>query len=92
MRALTPPRASSHDRSFSSLQVDVTLNIEEYSQPLRTWLEVDGVGRQVKQRFLRFLRSFKDEHGDLLYPKLVSEMCRGAPFHVGGDIGLPARV
>uniref|UniRef100_A0A061RCL3 DNA replication licensing factor MCM2 n=1 Tax=Tetraselmis sp. GSL018 TaxID=582737 RepID=A0A061RCL3_9CHLO len=52
------------------------INIEEYRGSLREWVVTEPVTREIKRRFLRFLRSFTDDSGDVIYAHRTTEMCR----------------
>ena len=58
-------------------QVDVDIDIKHYHGPLRDWIAEERVSREVKKRFLKFLRTFTDESGELVYVQRVTDMCRG---------------
>ena len=53
------------------------IDIKHYHGALRDWIVEERVSREIKKKFLKFLRTFTDESGELVYVQRVTDMCRG---------------
>ena len=54
------------------------IKIEEYDVPLREWLALGKVERQVAKRFTRFLNTYATPHdNERVYPRRISDLCSG---------------
>ena len=55
------------------------IKIEEYDVPLREWIALGKVERQIAKRFTRFLTSYAErESAERVYPRRINDMCSGA--------------
>ena len=52
------------------------INLEEHRGPLKEWLALEPVRREVGHRFAHFLRTFQDEAGEAVYRQRIREMAR----------------
>lgn len=59
-----------------ALQGEVEINLDEARGPIREWIAQEPVRREIGRRFARLLKSFADEHGDLVYKQRVRDMVR----------------
>jgi DNA replication licensing factor MCM2 len=55
---------------------EVEINLEEYRGPIKEWIVRDAVQREIKRQFSRFLKTFTDANGDLVYRQRIREMGR----------------
>ena len=57
------------------------LKLEDFDVPLREWIALSKVERQVSKRFSKFLGSYADAvSGEKVYPRKIGDMCAGAPL------------
>lgn len=61
---------------YSFDEAEVEINLEEHRGPIKDWIAQEAVQREVKRQFARFLRSFADENGDIVYRQRIREMGR----------------
>lgn len=59
------------------LQVDVEIDLEAVRGPLKDWVASEPVQREVIRQFKKFLRTFTDDNGELVYRARIQDMCRG---------------
>jgi len=50
------------------------VNLEDYTGPLRKWLDEPKVQNEIKRKFREFLTSFRDEAGKAVYPERIQNM------------------
>ena len=53
------------------------VNLEDYTGPLRKWLDEPKVQNEIKRIFREFLTSFRDEAGKAVYPERIQNMVVG---------------
>jgi DNA replication licensing factor MCM2 len=51
------------------------IKIEEFDVPLREWIALTKVERQITKRFGAFLNKFGEAQGDRVYPRRINDMC-----------------
>lgn len=54
---------------------DRYLDLDEMRGKLSTWISDPKTVRYIKKSFKKFLSTFKDETGDLVYQKKINDMC-----------------
>lgn len=55
---------------------DIPLKLEEFTGPLREWLQNEPVRREVAKRFRNFLHHFTDHSSETVYNTTIAHMCR----------------
>lgn len=59
-----------------------TLDLENYKGKVTEWLDNEPVAAEVKRQFRKFLRTFRDEHGDKYYTRVIENMVLGELYHM----------
>ena len=70
-------RRRDRDEGVDLSSADVQINIEDLPEgvSLREFIETDMVRREVKRRFIQFLRTFTDDNGRSVYKEKIKRMC-----------------
>lgn len=70
-------RRRERDDAVDLGSADVQINIEDLPEgvSLREFIETDMVRREVKRRFIQFLRTHTDENGRAVYKDKIKKMC-----------------
>jgi len=72
---VTVPQHMLHEEEFEEEGGEV--NLEDYTGPLRNWLDEPKVQNEIKRKFREFLTSFRDEGGSAVYPERIQKMVVG---------------
>lgn len=57
-------------------QGDVEIDLEEARGPVKEWVAQEPVRREIKRRFSRFLRTWQDDAGEVVYRHRIRDMVR----------------